>query len=98
MNLKAVSKKIRFTRLFSDAQKVEILSMLPEASKDDVGKLEAGIDAFDKQFKATIEKRSREIMSLLTDLMKDMPEEEKKKHREAIDEITMGLALIQPVN
>lgn len=97
MNLKGVSKKIQQTRLFSDAQKVELLVKLQEASREDVKKLESGIDVFDQEYKVAIEKRSREILELMGELLHDKTPEEKKKYQDAIDEVVMGLALLQPV-
>jgi len=96
MTLANLSKKIQQTRLFSDAQKVDLLVKLNEASAEDVKKLEAGIDVFDREYKEAIDKRSKEILELLASLLKDMSAEEKKKHQEAIDEMVMGMALLQP--
>ena len=43
--------------MFSDAQKVSLLVQLADASEEDKRKLEEGIDAFDREYKATMEKR-----------------------------------------
>lgn len=93
-----IHKKIQQTRLFSDAQKVSLLVQLTDASKEDKQKLEDGIDAFDREYKATMERRGEEVLELLTTIMKDMPEEERKKNQDTIDEIVMGTALLQPIN
>lgn len=95
MNLKAISQKIRKTRLFSDAQKVELMALLPEASEADIRKLGEGIDAFDRQYSQSMAKHTKNMQELLADLMKDVPEEEKESYQEAIDEIAMGSALLQ---
>lgn len=92
-----IHKKIQQTRLFSDAQKVNLLVQLTDASKEDKQKLEEGIDAFDREYKAAMERRGEEVLELLTTIMKDMPEEERKKNQDTIDEIVMGTALLQPI-
>lgn len=93
-----IHKKIQKTRLFSDAQKVQLLVQLADASEEDKWKLEAGIDAFDKEYKEAMEKRGEEILELLTTIMNDMPEEERKKNQDTIDEIVMGTAILQPLH
>ncbi|GEM_PF-709709 len=93
-----IHKKIQATRLFSDAQKVQLLVQLTDASEDDKKKLEEGIDAFDREYKEAMGKRGEEILELLTMIMKDMPEEERKKNQDTIDEIVMGTAILQPLN
>lgn len=94
--LAKLSKKIQNTRLFSEAQKVDLLVKLNEASAEDIRKLEAGIDVFDREYKEAIEKRSREILELLGELLKGKSSEEKKKYQDAVDEMVMGMALLQP--
>ena len=96
MNLKAVSHKLKNTRLFSEAQKVELFALLPDASEEDLRKLEAGIDVFDAKYASSIQKHSRDIMEALSTIMKDMPPEERDLYRDDVDEIAMGLALLQP--
>lgn len=98
MNLKGISQKIQHTRLFSDAQKVQLLAMLPEASEEDIAKLEQGIDAFDREYALTIDKNTKKMARLLADMFKDSPDEEKKRYAGAVDEISMGLALLQPAS
>lgn len=93
-----IHKKIQATRLFSDAQKVQLLVQLADASEEDKAKLEEGIDAFDREYKEAMGKRGEEILELLTTIMKDMPEEERKKNQDTIDEIVMGTAILQPIN
>ena len=93
-----IHKKIQATRLFSDAQKVQLLVQLADASQEDKQKLEEGIDAFDREYTDTMGKRGEEILELLTTIMKDMPEEERKKNQDTIDEIVMGTAILQPIN
>jgi len=96
MNLKAVSHKLKNTRLFSEAQKVELFALLPDASEEDVRKLEAGIDVFDAKYAASIQQHSKGIMDALSTIMKDMPQEQRDVFRDDVDEIAMGLALLQP--
>lgn len=91
-----IHKKIQATRLFSDAQKVDLLVHLADASEEDVHKLEEGIDAFDREYKASMEKRGEEILELLTSLTKDMSDDELKKNQDTIDDIVMGAAILQP--
>lgn len=98
MNLKGISRKIQHTKLFSDAHKVELFAMLPEASKEDITKLEKGIDAFDREYERTIQVHTREISMLLKDMFKRMSNEEKEKYQDAVDELGMGLALLQPAS
>lgn len=95
MNLKAISQKIKHTRLFSDAQKVELMALLPDASEEDIRKLGEGIDAFDQKYTRSMAKHSKKMQELLVEFMKDVPEEEKASYQEAIDEIAMGTALLQ---
>ena len=92
-----IHKKIQQTRLFSDAQKVSLLVQLADASEEDRQKLEEGIDAFDREYKASMEKRGEEVLELLTTLMKNMSEDERKKNQDTIDEVVMGTALLQPI-
>lgn len=96
--MKNLCKKIQNTRLFSDAQKVKLLVILDDAGKEDVAKLEEGIDTFDREYAKVVVKRGQEIRALLTTIMKDMPEEERKKNQDAIDEMAMGLSLLQPAS
>ncbi len=96
--LKNLARKIRDTRLFSDPQKVELLVILEEASAEDKKKLEAGIDAFDREYKAAVVKHTAQIRSLLGHALKDMTEEERKLNQDAIDELKMGLTLLTPAN
>ena len=98
MNLKEVSQKLKNTRLFSEAQKVELFALLPEASEEDIRKLEAGIDAFDAQYASSIKKHSQEVMDALTTIMKNIPENERQQYQDEVDEIAMGLALLTPTN
>lgn len=92
-----IHKKIQQTRLFSDAQKVSLLVRLADASEEDTRKLGEGIDAFDREYKASMEKRGEEILELITTLMKDMSEEDRKKNQDTIDDIVMGTAILQSV-
>lgn len=94
--LKNLAKKIRDTRLFSDPQKVEILAMLEEASAEDKQKLEAGIDLFDREYEKAVKKHTAQIESILGHAIQDMSEEERKLNQDAIDELKLGLALLQP--
>lgn len=94
--MKNLCKKIQHTRLFSDAQKVKLLVELEDASKEARLKLEEGIDTFDREYASVLKKRGAEISTLLTTIMKDMPEEERKKNQDAIDEVVMGFSLLQP--
>lgn len=98
MNLKGISRKIQHTKLFSDAHKVELLAMLPEATKKDIDKLIKGIDAFDREYARTIKTHTQEMSKLLTDMFKHMSHEEKEKYRDAVDELSMGLAILQPAS
>ncbi len=93
-----VRRKIQKTRLFSDPQKVELLVKLEGASDEDVRKLEEGIDAFDREYGKAMEKRGAEIRERLAAILKDMPEDERNKNQEAIDEVLMGTALLKPAN
>lgn len=98
MTLKSmIHKKIQQTRLFSDAQKVRLLVQLADASKEDKQKLEEGIDAFDREYKTSMEKRGEEILERLSDFVKDMPEEDRKKNQDTIDDIVMGTAILQSI-
>jgi hypothetical protein len=96
MTSKWIHNKIQKTRLFSDAQKVELLVELEHASEADVQKLEAGIDAFDAAYAKAVAKHGAQIHSVLGHAVKDMDEEEKKKNSEAIEEIKLGLAFLTP--
>ena len=94
--MKSLTKKIQKTRLFSDAQKVELLVKLEEASEVDKKKLEAGIDTFDREYTLAMTKHKAQIQSILGHALKDMSEEEKKSNQDAIDEIKLGLAFLDP--
>jgi len=94
--LKSLAKKIKDTRLFSDPQKVELLSLLEDSSAEDKKKLEAGIDAFDREYAKAVSKHTAQIQSVLGHALKDMTEEERKHNQDAIDELKMGLTLLQP--
>lgn len=92
--MKSLIKKIHDTRLFSDPQKVELLAMLEEASEADKRKLEAGIDAFDREYKKAVTKHTAQIKSILGHAVKDMTPEERKLNQDALDEIKLGLAFL----
>lgn len=94
MNDLRINKKIQATKLFSDAQKVDVLVAMAEASEEDKAKLEAGIDAFDREYQAAITKHTQQIRSLLGHTTKDMSPEEKKKHEESLGLINAGLGLL----
>ena len=94
--MKNLTKKIQKTRLFSDAQKVAIFSMLDDASEADKKKLEAGIDVFDREYATSVKKHAAQIQSILGHAIKDMTEEERKLNQDAIDEIKLGLAFLTP--
>ncbi len=70
---------------------------LADASEEDRQKLEEGIDAFDREYKASMEKRGEEVLELLTTLMKNMPEDDRKKNQDTIDDIVMGTAILQSI-
>lgn len=89
-----VHKKLSETKLFSDAQKVELFAMLPDAPQDDLRKLEAGIDAFDRQYRRMIAKRTKQIQDLLVQAVSEMSPEERDKNQEGIDELNLGLVVL----
>ena len=91
-----LSKKTQATRLFSDAQKVDLLVALPEASEEDKMKLEEGIDTFDREYKKAITKRSHEIRSLVSQAVNNMDDSDKAKSKDALDELELGFALLAP--
>lgn len=92
--MQSLCKKIQGTRLFSDSQKVDLLVALEEASEADKQKLEAGIDAFDREYLRSVQKHSAQIQSIIGHAVKDMTEDERKKNQDAIDEIKLGLAFL----
>ncbi len=94
MNDSKISKKIQATKLFSDAQKVDVLVALADASEADKAKLEAGIDAFDEQYEKTIAKHTQQIKSILGHALKDAMPEDKKAQEEALQVVTTGLGLL----
>lgn len=92
--MKNLTKKIQDTKLFSDAQKVDLLVKLQDASEEDKMKLEAGIDIFDAEYAKAVAKHSAQIRSILGHAVKDMSEEERNENQVAIDEIKLGLAFL----
>lgn len=94
MNLKQVRKKIQQTRLFSDAQKVELLVRLDDASETDQKKLEAGIDVFDREYEKRMAKRKEEMHALLGEMVETMTDDEAKANQESIAEMVVGLGLL----
>lgn len=96
--MKSLSKKIRDTRLFSDPQKIELLTLLEESSAEDKKKLEAGIDTFDREYAKAVTKHTAQIQSVLGHAIKDMDPEEREANQDAIDEIKLGLSLLKPSN
>jgi len=95
MNLKWIHNKIKHTRLFSDAQKVELMALLPDASAEDIRKLGDGIDAFDTRYTHSTARHGKKIQQILADLMHDVPKEDRASYQEAIDEIAMGTELLK---
>lgn len=89
-----IHRKIQATKLFTDAQKVELLVLLADAGDDDKAKLEAGIDAFDTQYAAAITKHTQQIQSILGHVLKDASPEEHKAQEEALQIINTGLGLL----
>lgn len=96
MTSKWIREKIKNTRLFSDAQKVELLVALDDASPAEVKKLEAGIDTFEREYAKTVKKHTAQIRSILGHAVKGMSKEEKQMNQDAIDEIQIGLSLLTP--
>lgn len=94
MNDSKISKKIQATKLFSDAQKVDVLVALTDASEADKAKLEAGIDAFDEQYAKAIEKHAQQIKSILGHALNHASPEEKTAQEEALQVINTGLGLL----
>lgn len=95
-HLKSLTKKIQDTRLFSDAQKVELYVQMESANAEDKKKLEEGIDAFDTEYAKAVAKHTAQIQSVLGHAVKDMSEEEKELNSEAINTIKLGLAFLEP--
>lgn len=89
-----IHRKIQATKLFTDAQKVDILVTLAEASDEDKAKLEAGIDAFDQQYVSSIAKHAQQIRSVLGHATKDMSDEEKAQHEAALRTVDVGLGIL----
>lgn len=94
--MKNLTKKIQKTRLFSDPQKIDLLVKLEDASAEDKRKLEAGIDTFDREYARAVTKHTAQIQSILGHAVKDMSEEERRDNQDAIDEIKLGLAFLDP--
>ncbi|MEK7577694.1 MAG: hypothetical protein AAB492_03730 [Patescibacteria group bacterium] len=94
MNLKQLRNTIQTTRLFSDAQKVDLLVKLDEASLEDQTKLEAGIDVFDREYEKRMAKRKEEMQALLGEMVEGMTEEEATLNQQAIAEIVVGMGLL----
>jgi hypothetical protein len=92
--LQNLCKKIQATRLFSDAQKIELLVLLWDASEADKKKLEAGIDAFDAQYEKAVAKGRQKIKSVLGHVEKDMNPAEKAENQAALDQLSLGLAFL----
>lgn len=92
--VQSLCKKIQGTRLFSDSQKVDLLVALEEASEADKQKLEAGIDAFEREYERSVKQHSAQIQSIIGHAVKDMTEDERKKNQDAMDEIKLGLAFL----
>lgn len=92
--MQKLCKKIQATRLFSDAQKVELLVLLWDASESDKKKLEAGIDAFDAKYAEAVATGTQKIKSVLGHALKDMDPEEKAENQEALDQLSLGLAFL----
>lgn len=92
--MQSLCKKIRDTKLFNDAQKVELMAALEDASTTDKKRLEAGIDIFDREHKKAVEKHSAQLRSLLGHLERTMSEEDRKANKDAIDEMKLGLTFL----
>jgi hypothetical protein len=93
--LKNLTKKLKATKLFSDAQKVELFALLEDASEADKQKLEAGIDAFDAQYAHAVASGTQKVKSVLGHVTKDMTPEEKAENQAALDQLNLGLAFLQ---
>jgi hypothetical protein len=93
--MKSLVKKLQATKLFSDAQKVEIFALLEDASAEDKKKLEEGIDAFDMAYAKAVTKHTAQIQSVLGHMENDMTVEEREQNQDAIDQIKLGLAVLQ---
>lgn len=91
---KAVYKKLKQTKLFSDAQKTELFALLPDASEEDIRKLEAGIDAFDSRFQDAVQAGSSRIQDILAEAASGMTDEEWEDNQEAVDQVALGFALL----
>lgn len=89
-----IRKKIHDTKLFTDAQKVELLVGLDEITASEKRQLEESIDTFDLEYRQAVDKHTQQVRSLLGHLTKHMTDEQKKKHQDTLDEIELGLSLL----
>lgn len=85
--------KVKSTKLFTDAQKVDILVALPSSSPEDQKKLEAGIDLFDSAYTQLIDRYTAQIQSVLGHIEKDASSEDVDTQI-AIEEMKLGLDLL----
>ncbi len=77
---------------------MELLTLLEESSEADKKKLEAGIDAFDREYEKAVKKHTAQVQSVLGHALKDMSPDEREANQDAIDEIKLGLSLLTPSN
>lgn len=89
-----VKKKIQKTRLFSDAEKIELLVRLDELTADDQRVLEETIDGFDATYVASVGALKDGVQHGLAALNQDLSEEEKAQTKDAVMATQLGLGLL----
>lgn len=89
-----LKKKIQYTRLFSDVEKIELLVRLDELSGGDRNVLEETIDGFDAKYTASVGSLAHDIDKGLTSLDQSLSEEEKAQIGDATLAVKAGLGML----
>lgn len=92
--MKPLKEKIKATTLFSDEDKIAILTVLDSYPGDKVKSLERIIDEFDRMHRDAISEYKTTVSTVLDDIIASVKPEEKKQFQQATSDIRSGVDML----
>lgn len=89
-----LKRKIKETALFSDEDKIAILTRVDTYPVEETTKLETIIDEFDATHKAAVSEYKASVYGVLDDIVKKSKPEDKKRFQSASSTIRSGVEMI----
>ncbi len=89
-----IKKKIQKIKLFSDAQKVSLLSDLENLPEHDIAVLSETIDIYDREYDRLVTKLKDELSQELDILKAHSSQESNQTMQDAITRIQLGMTLL----